>query len=296
MKLILDIQIILSILILVFVVIAVQQQVYALKEYVNDEYNIKFQYPDEWHIIDREEEVMEIGSDITIILIALRTEQKEGEYIIEEPAIFIQVYPDIVYPDINDLKQLSKHVQRELLKDNLYDIIDYKKKDNGDTQYINITYQTTPKIDYGKLIATDYLFYNENTGYRISYSASPDLVTANKNNQKIMNEIFENITQSVNNINNGDNYLKKNYTKIIEQKFKGDNCPYSFCDLLVNVVFEGNNTIFLEGCTKTLTKDTQELTFSDIFFQSIELLQEDKFNIRDFENTGDGTYQVLLSK
>jgi hypothetical protein len=52
----------------------------------------------------------------------------------------------------------------------------------------------------------------------------------------------------------------------------------------------------MEGCTKTLTKDTQELTFSDIFFQSIELLQEDKFNIRDFENTGDGTYQVLLSK
>jgi hypothetical protein len=75
---------------------------------------------------------MEIRSDITIILIALRTEQKEGEYIIEEPAIFIQVYPDIVYPDINDLKQLSKHVQKELLKDNLYDIIDYKKMYNGD--------------------------------------------------------------------------------------------------------------------------------------------------------------------
>ena len=72
-------------------VIAVQQQVYALKEYVNDEYDIKFQYPDEWHIIDREE-VIEIGSDITIILIALRTEQKEGEYIIEEPAIFIYLY------------------------------------------------------------------------------------------------------------------------------------------------------------------------------------------------------------
>ena len=70
-----------------------------------------------------------------------------------------------------------------------------------------------------------------------------------------------------------------------------DNKLFIACFIAFFIAF-----IFLEGCTKTLTKDTQELTFSDIFFQSIELLQEDKFNIRDFENTGDGTYHVLLSK
>ena len=88
----------------------------------------------------------------------------------------------------------------------------------------------------------------------------------------------------------------KNYTEIINQKFKGENCPYEFCDVLVNVIFEGNNTIFLEGGTKTLIKDTKELTFSDILFQSIELLKQDKFNIVDFENIGDGQFQVLLTR
>jgi glucose/arabinose dehydrogenase len=122
----------------------------------------------------------------------------------------------------------------------------------------------------------------------------PQLIDPNTKNQLVMNDIISNIIQSVKNIN--ENFPQKNYTKIIEQKFKGNNCLYSFCDLLVNIIYEGNNTIFLEGSTKTLTKDTQELTFSDIFFQSIELLQQDKFEIKEFENIGDGKFLVLLSK
>jgi hypothetical protein len=122
----------------------------------------------------------------------------------------------------------------------------------------------------------------------------PQLIDPNTKKQLVMNDIISNIIQSVKNIN--ENFPQKNYTKIIEQKFKGNNCLYSFCDLLVNIIYEGNNTIFLEGSTKTLTKDTQELTFSDIFFQSIELLQQDKFEIKEFENIGDGKFLVLLSK
>jgi hypothetical protein len=278
------------ILVLSVVLLYVYPQVYALKEYINNEYKIHFQYPDEWQILDfaDQDQVVEIENDIRIDLLLLRTEQKEGDYQIGEPAILIQVYPDL-----DDLKQLSKQVKLELLKDNLYDIVDYKKNYIGDNEYINITSKTTPEFYLAKLIETDLLYHNGNTGYRISYDVSTDLATKNTNNQRIMNHILENITQSIS--NNSDS-LNKNYTKIIEQKFKGDNCPYSFCDLLVNVVFEGNNTIFLEGSTKTLTKDTQELTFSDIIFQSIELLQQDKFKLMDFENLGDGKFQVLLSK
>ena len=123
---------------------------------------------------------------------------------------------------------------------------------------------------------------------------APQSIDSNTKTQLVLNDIISNITQSVK--NNNENFPQKTYTKIIEQKFKGNNCLYSFCDILVNVIYEGNNTIFLEGSTKTLTKDTQELTFSDIFFQSIELLQQDKFEIKEFENIGDGKFLVLLSK
>ncbi len=123
---------------------------------------------------------------------------------------------------------------------------------------------------------------------------APQSIDPNTKNQRVINDILSNITQSVKNIN--EKFPQKNYTKIIEQKFKGDNCLYSFCDLLVNVIYEENNTIFLEGSTKTLSKETQELTFSDIFFQSIELLQQDKFEIKEFENIGDGKFLVLLSR
>jgi aldose sugar dehydrogenase len=123
---------------------------------------------------------------------------------------------------------------------------------------------------------------------------APQSIDPNTKNQRVINDILSNITQSVKNIN--EKFPQKNYTKIIEQKFKGNNCLYSFCDLLVNVIYEENNTIFLEGSTKTLTKDTHDLTFSDIFFQSIELLQQDKFEIKEFENIGDGKFLVLLSR
>jgi aldose sugar dehydrogenase len=123
---------------------------------------------------------------------------------------------------------------------------------------------------------------------------APQSIDPNTKNQRVINDILSNITQSVKNIN--EKFPQKNYTKIIEQKFKGNNCLYSFCDLLVNVIYEENNTIFLEGSTKTLTKDTHDLTFSDIFFQSIELLQQDKFEIKEFENIGDRKFLVLLSR
>ena len=41
-------QLIFSLSVLLFMLIVGYQQVYALKEYVNDEYNIKFHYPEEW--------------------------------------------------------------------------------------------------------------------------------------------------------------------------------------------------------------------------------------------------------
>jgi hypothetical protein len=106
------------------VLLYVYPQVYALKEYINDEYKIQFQYPDEWQILDFDDQdpVVEIENDIRIDLLLLRTEQKEGDYQIGEPVIVIQVYPDL-----DDLKQLSKQVKKELLKDNRYDIVDYKK-------------------------------------------------------------------------------------------------------------------------------------------------------------------------
>ena len=170
----------------------VYPQVYALKEYVNDEYNIRFQYPDEWEIIDQEEEIVEIETGIRIDLLLLRTEQKEAAYKLGEPVIGIQVYPII-----DNLKQLSKQVINEMIKDNLYDVIDYKTKYNGSSKYLNITSHSTPKMDIAKLIITDLLYYNHDIGYRITYAVSPDLAPANMKNQFIINNILSNITQSV---------------------------------------------------------------------------------------------------
>ena len=144
MKLIISIiQISFSILVLVFVLISVCQQVYALKEYVNDEYDIRFQYPDHWQIIDQDDKVVEIEDEIRIDLLFLRTEQKEAAYKPGDPAIGVQVYPNI-----DNLKQLSKQVIKEMIKENFYDVIDYKKKYIGNTEYLNITYHSTPKMDF----------------------------------------------------------------------------------------------------------------------------------------------------
>jgi len=182
---------------------------------------------------------VEIENEIKLYILLLRTEQKEEEeFKVGDPWLSIEVYPDIVYPDIvypdiNNLKQLSKHVQTDLLKHEWYDIINYTKKYKGDIQYINITYQTTPKFDVGKYIATELLYYNGNTGYRISYGMSPDLISANKHNLLIMNEISENIIESTSNkndysniqtttTNNITNLLFEKYYPIVKVEYESD--------------------------------------------------------------------------
>jgi hypothetical protein len=64
------------VLVLSVVLLYVYPQVYALKDYINDEYKIQFQYPDEWQILDfaDQDQVVEIENDIRIDLLLLRTE------------------------------------------------------------------------------------------------------------------------------------------------------------------------------------------------------------------------------
>ena len=248
----------------------VYPQVYALKEYVNDEYNIRFQYPDEWQILDQEEEVFEIENDIRIDLFLLRIEQKEEKYQIGEPIIAIQVYPEI-----DSLKQLSKQVIKELHMYNHYDIIDYKKKYIGDSAYLNITYNSTPKMDIAKLNITDLLYYYLNTGYRISYAASPDFATANTKNHQFMNDIFRSITQSVSN-NKDYSYTPTTTNNITDLLFER---YYP----IVKVDYESDSMIVLEGNKNYLSQING--TF-DPFWESIDVVKNEGYSLKEITTAG----------
>ena len=153
--------------------------VYA-KVYVNEEYGIKFEYPDEWKLTTANENLSSFHAEDDEILIA-------NFHADPDPSIFnfvsLAVYANMTNPD-----EFLKLIKKELNTNETtnIEILDMKKYNNviGEStiliKTIHTPLLTKSERDFDSLPAspnerTYLLFYLDGTGYKIIYSFSSDL-------------------------------------------------------------------------------------------------------------------------
>jgi hypothetical protein len=101
-----NIQIVFFIFFIIFVSILIHQQVYALKEYVDGEYNIKFEHPDEWKQDVKGNNEYRVDYDKNFVVRFIAKDVK--------PA-FTGKVTLMVYTNIPDIKYFEKVLRTELL-------------------------------------------------------------------------------------------------------------------------------------------------------------------------------------
>jgi hypothetical protein len=140
----------------IFVSILIHQQVYALKEYVNEDYNIKFEYPDDWIVIDSLAK-SEFKVDYDIIPIV---EGRPAEAAINHgwPLLFVRVYNDI-----GDIETFKKIVKGEELERKYSEIKEIQRIDAAGTPayLILVGGLNSEEINI--------IFNKANIGYRVSF-------------------------------------------------------------------------------------------------------------------------------
>ncbi|MFB5600496.1 MAG: hypothetical protein ACE5SW_09750 [Nitrososphaeraceae archaeon] len=165
--------------VVIFIVfLGLSSNVYA-KEYVNEEYDIKFEYPDEWGLTKTNETVSFFGEYDRILL--------ANFYPVPDPNISnfvsLTIYTNITNPD-----NFLKIVRNELNTDDL--------DEKGDTEILNIKKYKNIRGDSTLLIKTIYtpkliglpedvdsshdertymFFHEDRIGYKIIYSLPLDI-------------------------------------------------------------------------------------------------------------------------
>ena len=168
------------------------------KEFINDEFDIKFDYPDEWKsdsLTGKKATTFGIEYDETIIAI-LDIDPKPPilNYLILK-----------AYTNMASLDQFEKTIRQKLLTDeevnhNILDINTYVQNDSGipfvfiETLYTPI--MTGSMAQFAFTIERDYLlFHKDNIGYEIMYSLTPDLQSKYADNiHNIIKQIKGNMT------------------------------------------------------------------------------------------------------
>jgi len=153
--------------------------VYA-KVYVNKEYWIKFEYPDEWKLTTENENLSSFNAEDDEILLA-------NFHADPDPSIFnfvsVAVYANMTNPD-----EFLKLIKKELntIETANIEILDMKKYNNirgESTMLIKTMYTpllTKSERDFASLPPspnerTYILFYEDGTGYKITYSFPSDI-------------------------------------------------------------------------------------------------------------------------
>jgi hypothetical protein len=172
--------------------------VYA-KEYVNEEFGIKFEYPDEWKLTTANENLSLFHAEDDGVLLA-------NFHSNPDPSIFnfvsVTVYTNITNPD-EFLKIFKKELNTNE-KTNI-EILDTKKYTNvrgQSTIWIKTIYssnQTESFSDFASSSSsssneiTYILFYEDETGYKITYSLPPDIAYKYQDNVfSIVSQIRDN--------------------------------------------------------------------------------------------------------
>ena len=167
--------------------------VYA-KEYVNEEFGIKFEYPDEWKLNTANESLSSVHAEDKEILLA-------NFHANPDPSIFNFVSL-AAYTNMTNPNEFLKTIKKELdtnEKANI-EILDMKKYNNvrGEPtiliKTIHTPLLTKSERDFVSLISspneiTYILFYKDRTGYKITYSFSLDMA------YKYQDDVFSIVSQ-----------------------------------------------------------------------------------------------------
>ena len=151
--------------------------VYA-KEYVNEEFGIKFEYPDEWKLTTANENLSSFHAEDDEILLA-------NFHADPDPSIFnfvsVAAYTNMTNPD--EFLELFKKELNTNKKANI-EVLDIKKYTNvrgQPTILIKTIYtpiQTESLSDFASSSSNEVtyiLFYEDKTGYKITYSLPTDI-------------------------------------------------------------------------------------------------------------------------
>ena len=152
--------------------------VYA-SEYVNEEFGIKFEYPDEWKLTTTNENLSSFHAEDDEILLA-------NFHADPDPSIFnfvsVAAYTNMTNPD--EFLETFKKGLNTKEKANI-EILDIKKYTNVRSQStiliktINTSIQTESLSDFASSSSSNeityILFYEDETGYKITYSLPPDI-------------------------------------------------------------------------------------------------------------------------
>ena len=163
-------------------------------QYVNEDFNITFQYPENWNVTQKNlTTTYGIEQDITLLFEIKSPEIYEWKWLdstndMSDTAAITVVF----YHDISDLKQFTKVVKKIMIttetsiKEIRYDgrLIDY-----GNTSSVMIL----GNEDRGgiKYLSKVLLFHEGNSGYLVGYRAPSQLVT--NEHMHILDLIFEDI-------------------------------------------------------------------------------------------------------
>ena len=153
--------------------------VYA-REYVNEEFGIKFEYPDEWKLTTANDNLSSFHAEDEEILLA-------NFHADPDPSIFnfvsVAAYTNMTNPD--EFLETFKKGLNTKEKANI-EILDIKKYTNVRAQStiliktINTSIQTESLSDFASSSSSSneiiyILFYEDETGYKITYSLPPDI-------------------------------------------------------------------------------------------------------------------------
>ena len=166
--------------------------VYA-KEYVNEEFGIKFEYPDEWKLITANENLSSFHAEDDEILLA-------NFHANPDPSIFnfvsVAVYTNMTNPD--EFLEIFKKELNTTKKANI-EVLDIKKYTNvrgQPTILIKTIYtpiQTESLSDFASSSSSNevtyILFYEDKTGYKITYSLPTDIA------YKYQDDVFSIVSQ-----------------------------------------------------------------------------------------------------
>jgi hypothetical protein len=166
--------------------------VYA-KEYVNEEFGIKFEYPDEWKLITANENLSSFHAEDDEILLA-------NFHADPDPSIFnfvsVAAYTNMTNPD--EFLEIFKKELNTTKKANI-EVLDIKKYTNvrgQPTILIKTIYtpiQTESLSDFASSSSSNevtyILFYEDKTGYKITYSLPTDIA------YKYQDDVFSIVSQ-----------------------------------------------------------------------------------------------------
>ena len=165
--------------------------VYA-KVYVNEEFGIKFEYPDEWKLTTANENLSSFHAEDDEILLA--NFQADPD-----PSIFnfvsVTAYTNMTNPD--EFLEIFKKELNTTKKANI-EVLDIKKYTNvrgQPTILIKTTYtpiQTESLSDFASSSSNEVtyiLFYEDKTGYKITYSLPTDIA------YKYQDDVFSIVSQ-----------------------------------------------------------------------------------------------------